>query len=82
LVHLVRRAAAHAGIQAPGLHDFRRFFAVTSLRQGCDVARLAGLMGHADLTILQRYLYLVDDDRREAHARFGPKFNLGGKIRG
>jgi integrase/recombinase XerD len=79
LVHVIKRAAEIAHVKAPSLHDFRRFFAVTSLRQGCDIARLAGLMGHNTLDVLQRYLCLVDDDRRKAHSQFGPKFNLSGR---
>ena len=47
-------------------------FAVTMLRNGCDLARLADLMGHANLEVLRRYLHLVDDDLREMHALAGP----------
>ncbi len=56
----------------PGLHDFRQAFAVTMLRNGCDLARLAYLMGHANLEVLRRYLHLVNDDLPEIHALVGP----------
>ncbi len=56
----------------PGLRKFRRAFEVTILRNGCDLARLADLMGHANLEVLRRYLHLVDDDLREIHALAGP----------
>ena len=44
---------------------------MTMLRNGCDLAMLADLMGHANLEVLRRYLHLVDDDLREMHALAG-----------
>lgn len=71
LRQIVRRLAQKAGIPEPGMHSFRRAFAVNSLRNGMDVLMLQRLMGHADLSVLDRYLALVDDDLRDAHSRFG-----------
>ncbi len=72
LVKIVKRRAADAGIDAPGLHDFRRTFAIEMLRGGCDLARLAELMGHTSLDVLILYLHLVTDDLRVAHAQASP----------
>lgn len=73
LVHVVRDRAENAGVDPlPGVHDFRRAFALAMLRNGVDLARLAELMGHGDLEILRRYLALVDDDLRLAHAQGSP----------
>ena len=74
---MVIRRAKKAGVPAPRLHDFRRAFALSSLRGGCDLISLQRLMGHADLTILKRYLAQTEADLRAAHARAGPVDNLG-----
>ncbi len=68
---LVRRSA-QANIPEPSPHDFRRAFALLSLRGGMDVYSLQRLMGHADLDILRRYLAQTEQDLREAHAKAGP----------
>ena len=70
---IVRRRAEKAGIDpAPTLHSFRRAFALLSLRNGVDIYSLQRLMGHADLSVLRRYLAQTEDDLRQAHERTGP----------
>jgi site-specific recombinase XerD len=76
---IVRRRAADAGIPEPGLHAFRRAFAVNSLRNGMSIVTLQRLLGHSTLAIINRYLKLVTDDLRVAHAEFGVVDNLGGR---
>lgn len=73
---IVLRRAKIASIEAPPLHSFRRAFAINMLRAGTDLITLARLMGHADLTILQRYLKQMPDDLRAAHAKGSPVDNL------
>jgi integrase/recombinase XerD len=77
LVSLIRRRAANAGIAAPGLHDFRRCFAVESLRNGMDLVSLSRLMGHYSVVVTQRYLHLVEDDLAIAHRKHGPVDHSG-----
>ena len=72
LRQIVRRRAAMAGLPEPGLHDFRRFFALNMLRNGADLISLARLMGHSGITVLQRYLYQVDADLQAIHAKASP----------
>lgn len=72
LNQLLRRRSVEAGIDKPGLHDFRRAFALNCLRGGMDVYSLQKLMGHADLQVLRRYLAQTNDDLKEAHAKAGP----------
>ncbi len=74
---VVRRAAKRAGVPEPGMHAFRRAFAVNSLRNGMDLVTLQRLMGHADLSTLNRYLALVDEDLRRAQARHGVVDSMG-----
>jgi site-specific recombinase XerD len=73
---LIRRRATDAGIPRPRLHDFRRAFAINMLRNGCDLARLAALLGHTTLAVTILYLHLVDDDLRLAHAQSSPADRL------
>ena len=72
----VRRAAWRAGVDEPGMHEFRRAFAINSLRNGMDVATLQRLLGHSTLEVVNRYLALVDDDLRAATSKFGVVDNL------
>ena len=69
---IVRRRALRAGRVPPTLHSFRRAFALLSLRNGVDVFSLQRLLGHADLSVLRRYLAQTEDDLRRAHERTGP----------
>ena len=73
---ILRRRAGAAGMTMPTPHSFRRAFAISSLRNGVDVYSLQRLMGHADLTILRRYLRQTDEDLQEAHRRGGPVDHL------
>ena len=73
---ILRQRAEAAGVDAPTPHSFRRAFALTCLRQGMDIYSLQRLMGHADLTVLRRYLDQTQGDLRETHRRAGPVDNL------
>ena len=73
---VVRRAAQQAGLTEPGMHAFRRAFAINALRNGMDVVTLQRLLGHADLSVVNRYLALVEDDLRQAHSKYGVVDNI------
>jgi integrase/recombinase XerD len=68
---VVRRAADRAGVDEPGMHEFRRAFAINSLRNGMDVATLQRLLGHSSIETVNRYLALVEDDLRVASGKYG-----------
>lgn len=72
LNQIIRRRAKIAGVPKPGLHDFRRAFALNFLRNGGDIYTLQMLMGHADLQVLRRYLAQNDEDAQAGHAKAGP----------
>jgi integrase/recombinase XerC len=57
-------------------HTFRRTCALFSLRAGMNIYALQKMMGHADLTILRRYLALVEQDVQEAHRQHGAVDNM------
>ena len=68
---IVARRARQAGLPEPGLHEFRRAFAINCLRNGMDVITLQRLLGHSTLAIINRYLKLLSDDLRVAHGKYG-----------
>jgi len=72
LRQIVRRRAVAAKVPVPALHSFRRAFALLCLRNGIDVYSLQRLMGHADLSVLHRYLAQTNSDLADAHRRSGP----------
>ncbi|MGI6249898.1 MAG: tyrosine-type recombinase/integrase [Anaerolineaceae bacterium] len=69
---ILKRRSADARVVKPGLHSFRRAFALNCLRAGMDVYSLQKLMGHSDLSVLRRYLAQTDDDLRNAHSKASP----------
>lgn len=71
LKSLLQKLGKEAEIYPCNAHRFRRTFALMSLRNGMNVYALQRIMGHSDLSVLRRYLALVDDDLREAHQQFG-----------
>lgn len=68
---LVRRAD-QAGVPAPCPHAFRRGFAINALRAGCDLVSLQRLLGHSDLSVLNRYLRQTESDLQTAHQKASP----------
>ena len=69
---ILQRLGKRAGVVV-ACHGLRRTFAVESLRAGCDLVRLAKLMGHGDLTMSERhYLPLLEDDLAAAHRATSP----------
>lgn len=76
LRQLIRRRSEKAGIPCPGLHDFRRAFAVESLRNGMDLVTLSHLLGHTSTEVTRRYLHLLESDYQASHSRASPVDNL------
>lgn len=75
LAQLLRRIGVAAKTEVTA-HKFRRTFALQCLRNGMDVYSLQRLMGHEDLTVLQRYLALASSDIETAHRKHGVVDNL------
>ena len=74
---IVKRRSNQAGVENPSLHEFRRAFALNMLRVGADIFSIQRLMGHADISILRRYLDQTKEDIQLAHRRAGPVDNAG-----
>jgi integrase/recombinase XerD len=77
LRQLLQRRAELAGLkEIPTPHDFRRQFALSMLRNKVDIFSLQRLMGHKDITILQRYLAQTTEDIRVAYGKGSPVENF------
>lgn len=62
---------AKDGVAVRSVHSFRRALPLARPRAGIDIHSLQRPMGHADLTVLRRYLAQTEDDLRRAHKRAG-----------
>lgn len=71
LKSLLQKLGKLAGVKPCNPHRFRRTFVLSALRNGMNVYALQRIMGHSDLTVLRRYVALVDGDLLEAHQQFG-----------
>ena len=76
LLLLWRRLGQKAGVENCHPHTFRRTFALWSLRAGMNIYALQQIMGHSDLTVLRKYLALVEEDLQEAHRKHGAVDNM------
>jgi len=75
LNEILKRRSHRALIIKPGLHDFRRAFALNALRPGMDIESLRLLLGHKDYQVIQRYLKENTEDLRIAHHKASPVDN-------
>ncbi len=78
---VIIRLCKRAGISIHGLHDFRRTFAIESLRAGGDLLAVAKLLGHSTTEQTIRYLKLTDDDLKAIHDKTSPVAKLKGRRR-
>ncbi len=73
LVQLFRRLQIAAKVPHATAHALRRTFALNCLRGGMNVHVLARLMGHSDISVLERYLPLAQQDLEDEYNKRGPK---------
>lgn len=69
---VIRRTCKRAGIPEYGAHDFRRYFALQSYRNGADVYAVSQMLGHSNIEVTRRYLATDEHDRMMMHARTSP----------
>lgn len=74
--HVCKRALAHIGVKG-GPHLLRHSCATFYLRNGGDLERLRLLLGHADLSVIKRYVHLVPADLIKRHREISPLTILG-----
>lgn len=68
---IFRRLSKATGIHITP-HALRRTFVILSLRSGMDVLHLQALLGHADLSMVQHYAQMVDEDLLRSHGQHSP----------
>ena len=59
LVYAMRKAAHAAGLQGVTFHTLRHTFASHAVMNGVDLYILAKILGHRDLSMVQRYAHLA-----------------------
>lgn len=58
-------------------HVLRHTYAENMVRNGCDISRLADLMGHESIETTRKYLDHDEEALRSAQREFGPNFSVG-----
>jgi integrase/recombinase XerD len=79
LDNVIKEAGRRAGIKGKRVspHTFRHFYAVQCLAQGIDVYSLSRLLGHAEISVTQRYLHSMNDEQLlEKAVASSPLMNL------
>ena len=66
------RIEDRAGVPRYSLHDYRRYFALESYRNGADIYEIAQLLGHTGIGVTERYLAVDEKDRARIHAKVSP----------
>lgn len=69
---VLRRICKRAGIPEYSAHDFRRYFALQSYRNGADIYAVSEMLGHTGIEVTRRYLATDENDRKMIHARTSP----------
>ncbi len=69
---MIQRRAMEAGIEEPGLHDFRRAFGLQCQRNGLDLLTISRLLGHANTTVTERYICQDHEDLARGHDLASP----------
>jgi len=72
LRQIMVRRARRAGLPVPSLHGFRRACALALKRAGVDLLSIARILGHSDLSLLDRYIKQDAEDLRGEHERASP----------
>jgi site-specific recombinase XerD len=76
LSQMLERLAERAGVPVRRPHSFRRAFTINMLREGADLLSLQRLLGHYDLSLLQRYAKQTEGDLQAVHKGKSPVDHL------
>ena len=80
LRQMLRRRARRADVTGPcGPHSFRHGFAISYLMSGGDLASLADILGHSNITVTREYYSVFTREQlRRKHARHSPVAQIFG----
>lgn len=73
---VLSRTAKKAGVNAPTAHAFRRAFASQLIKNDVDLLTIQRLMGHSDLSVLQRYAKQTNADLQAKYSAVAPSEHL------
>ncbi|HEY4640617.1 MAG TPA: tyrosine-type recombinase/integrase [Thermoanaerobaculia bacterium] len=77
VANIIRGLCSHAGItRRVTPHTFRHTVATLLLRNGADLRVVQELLGHASITMTQRYTHVVKEQMREALERAHPRVGM------
>ncbi len=63
----IKAVAKRCGIEKPiSFHSYRRTFATLQAAAGTDIRTIQSMMAHKSITTTQRYMKVVDSNKREA----------------
>lgn len=69
---ILQRRARLAGVKEPGVHSFRRAYAIQAWRGGLDAVTIGRLLGHSSLEVTKRYLRFETQDLQAAALKVSP----------
>jgi integrase len=73
---LMERRSADAGVNCPGMHDFRRRGLYLLWKTTRDMLAVSEYAGHSSPVVTQRYIDTEEDDIQEMHRSGSPVDNL------
>lgn len=69
---ILERITKRAGVESYSIHDFRRYFALESYRNGADIFAVSNMLNHSCIEVTKRYIAIDEKDKRKIHNKISP----------